>query len=222
MAELAYDTVAEARLLEAADFDSGQAEAIVSSVNRAMACNHKLAEDLASIKARLGADLVTKDDIRDMLVKDDIRNMVVKDDIRDMLVKDDIRNMLVKDDIRDMLVKDDIRDMLVKDDIRDMVVKDDIRDMVVKDDIRDMVVKDDIRDMVVKDDIRDMATRDCLTEIMAEFRAEARENFATKTEIAEFRVDMADGFLRMYRSFAMGALGICGLILALVPIILLK
>ncbi len=195
MAELAYDTVAEARLLEAADFDSGQAEAIVSSVNRAMACNHKLAEDLASIKARLGADLVTKDDIRDMLVKDDIR---------------------------DMLVKDDIRDMLVKDDIRDMLVKDDIRDMVVKDDIRDMVVKDDIRDMVVKDDIRDMATRDCLTEIMAEFRAEARENFATKTEIAEFRVDMADGFLRMYRSFAMGALGICGLILALVPIILLK
>ena len=159
MAELAYDTVAEARLLEAADFDSGQAEAIVSSVNRAMACNQKMAEDLASIKARLGADLVTKDDIRDMLVKDDIR---------------------------------------------------------------DMLVKDDIRDMVVKDDIRDMATRDCLTEIMAEFRAEARANFATKTEIAEFRVDMTDGFLRMYRSFAMGVLGICGLILALVPIILLK
>ncbi len=141
MAELAYDTVAEARLLEAADFDSGQAEAIVSSVNRAMACNQKMAEDLASIKARLGADLVTKDDIRDMLVKDDIR---------------------------------------------------------------------------------DMATRDCLTEIMAEFRAEARANFATKTEIAEFRVDMTDGFLRMYRSFAMGVLGICGLILGLVPIILLK
>ncbi len=159
MAELAYDTVAEARLLEAADFDSGQAEAIVSSVNRAMACNQKMAEDLASIKARLGADLVTKDDIRDMLVKDDIR---------------------------------------------------------------DMLVKDDIRDMVVKDDIRDMATRDCLTEIMAEFRAEARANFATKTEIAEFRVDMTDGFLRMYRSFAMGVLGICGLILGLVPIILLK
>ena len=177
MAELAYDTVAEARLLEAADFDSGQAEAIVSSVNRAMACNQKMAEDLASIKARLGADLVTKDDIRDMLVKDDIRDMLVKDDIRDMLVKDDIR---------------------------------------------DMLVKDDIRDMVVKDDIRDMATRDCLTEIMAEFRAEARANFATKTEIAEFRVDMTDGFLRMYRSFAMGVLGICGLILALVPIILLK
>ena len=168
MAELAYDTVAEARLLEAADFASGQAEAIVSSVNRAMACNQKMAEDLASIKARLGADLVTKDDIRDMVTKDDIRDMVVKDDIRDMLVKDDIRNMLVKDDIRNL------------------------------------------------------ATRDCLTEIMAEFRAEARENFATKTEIAEFRVDMADGFLRMYRSFAMGALGICGLILALVPIILLK
>ena len=168
MAELAYDTVAEARLLEAADFDSGQAEAIVSSVNRAMACNQKMAEDLASIKARLGADLVTKDDIRDMLVKDDIRDMVVKNDIRDMLVKDDIR------------------------------------------------------DMLVKDDIRDMATRDCLTEIMAEFRAEARANFATKTEIAEFRVDMTDGFLRMYRSFAMGVLGICGLILGLVPIILLK
>ena len=85
-----------------------------------------------------------------------------------------------------------------------------------------MLVKDDIRDMLVKDDIRDMATRDCLTEIMAEFRAEARANFATKTEIAEFRVDMTDGFLRMYRSFTMGVLGICGLILALVPIILLK
>ena len=141
MAELAYDTVAEARLLEAADFDSGQAEAIVGSVNRAMAFNQKMAEDLASIKARLGADLVTKDDIRDMVVKDDIRNLV---------------------------------------------------------------------------------TRDCLTEIMAEFRAEARANFATKTEIAEFRVDMKEGFLRMYRSFAMGVLGICGLILALVPIILLK
>ncbi len=100
-------------------------------------------------------------------------------------------NMPTRKDIAQLVSKDDLRDML-----KDFVTKDDLRHMlknfVTKDDIKDFVTKNDIKDFVTKDDIKD---------------------FVTSSQ-------MALEFKQLYRLMFVGMMGICGLILALVPIML--
>ncbi len=62
MAEIAYDDVAETRLLEAAGFDGKQAEAVVNALSRAMVFSRRLAENQAQIKAQMA----TKTDLAEL------------------------------------------------------------------------------------------------------------------------------------------------------------
>ena len=55
MEELAYDTLSEAKELEAAGFSGRQAEAIVGTVSRATAINEQIAGDLIAIRSRTDA-----------------------------------------------------------------------------------------------------------------------------------------------------------------------
>ena len=81
MEELAYDTLSEAKELEEAGFSGQQAEAIVGTVNRAMAFNEQVARDLAAIKARIDNEMVTRADLENFATKDDLKNFATKADL---------------------------------------------------------------------------------------------------------------------------------------------
>ncbi len=114
-----------------------------------------------------------------------------------MFVED---NMPTRKEIARLVAKDDLRDMLkgfaTKDDIKNFATKDEIRDM-----LKNFVTKDDIKDFMTKDDIKDFATKDDI------------KGFVTSSQ-------MALEFKQLYRLLFVGMMGICGLILALVPIML--
>jgi len=123
-----------------------------------------------------------------------------------MFVED---NMPTRKEIARLVAKDDLRDMLkgfvTKDDVKNFATKDEIRDMlknfVTKGDVKNFVTKDDIKDFMTKDDIKDFATKDDI------------KGFVTSSQ-------MALEFKQLYRLLFVGMMGICGLILALVPIML--
>jgi len=114
-----------------------------------------------------------------------------------MFVED---NMPTRKEIARLVAKDDLRDMLkgfaTKDDIKNFATKDEIRDM-----LKNFVTKDDVKNFVTKDDIKDFATKDDI------------KGFVTSSQ-------MALEFKQLYRLLFVGMMGICGLILALVPIML--
>ena len=81
-----------------------------------------------------------------------------------------------------------------------MPTRKDIAQLVSKDDLRDM-----LKEFVTKDDLRHML-----------------KDFVTKDDIKDFVTSsqMALEFKQLYRLMFVGMMGICGLILALVPIML--
>ena len=81
MEELAYDTLSEAKELKQAGFSGQQAEAIVGTVNRAMAFNEQVARDLAAIKARINNEMVTRADLENFATKDDLKDFATKADL---------------------------------------------------------------------------------------------------------------------------------------------
>jgi len=114
-----------------------------------------------------------------------------------MFVED---NMPTRKEIARLVAKDDLRDMLkgfaTKDDIKNFATKDEIRDM-----LKNFVTKGDVKNFMTKDDIKDFATKDDI------------KGFVTSSQ-------MALEFKQLYRLLFVGMMGICGLILALVPIML--
>ena len=84
MEELAYDTLSEAKGLKEAGFSGQQAEAIVGTINRAMAFNEQVARDLAAIKARIDNEMVTRADLENFATKDDLKNFATKADMADL------------------------------------------------------------------------------------------------------------------------------------------
>lgn len=101
-------------------------------------------------------------------------------------------NMVTKDDIKNFVIKDDIKDFATKDDIKNFATKDDVKNFVTKDDVKDFVIKDDIKNFATRDDIKGLVTNS----------------------------QMALEFKQLYRLLFIGMMGICGLILALVPTML--
>jgi len=92
-----------------------------------------------------------------------------------------------------MFVEDN---MPTRKEIARLVAKDDLRDM-----LKNFVTKGDVKNFVTKDDIKDFAMKDDI------------KGFVTSSQ-------MALEFKQLYRLLFVGMMGICGLILALVPIML--
>lgn len=84
MEELAYDTLSEAKDLEAAGFSGSQAQAIVGTVSRSMAVSERIASDLAAIKACIENEMVTRADLENFATKDDLKNFVTGVDLADL------------------------------------------------------------------------------------------------------------------------------------------
>ncbi len=70
--------------LKAAGFSGSQAEAIVGTVNRAMAINEQIARDLAAVKARVDNEMVTRADLKNFATKDDLKHFATKLDFADL------------------------------------------------------------------------------------------------------------------------------------------
>ncbi len=107
MEELAYDTLSEAKELEAAGFSGRQAEAIVGTVSRAAAINEQIAGDLIAIRARTDAITVQVDAIKEridneMVTRADLENFATKDDLKNFATKDDLKNFATKVDLADL------------------------------------------------------------------------------------------------------------------------
>ena len=111
MEELAYDTLSEARELEEAGFSGKQAEAIVGTVNRAMATNEQIARDLAAIKARIDNEMLTRADLENFATKDDLKNFATKAELKNFATKDDLKNFATKDDLKNFATKADLADL---------------------------------------------------------------------------------------------------------------
>ena len=108
MEELAYDTLSEAKELEAAGFSGRQAEAIVGTVSRAAAINEQIAGDLIAITARTDAITVKVDAITGQIdaIKARIDNeMVTRADLKNFATKDDLKNFATKDDLENFVTK---------------------------------------------------------------------------------------------------------------------
>lgn len=93
MEELAYDTLSEAKELEEAGFSGQQAEAIVGTVNRAMAFNEQVARDLAAIKARIDNEMVTRADLENFATKAELGRFATKDDLKNFATKADLAGL---------------------------------------------------------------------------------------------------------------------------------
>ena len=127
MEELAYDTLSEAKELEEAGFGGKQAEAIVGTVNRAMAINEQVARDLGAIKVRIDQDLgAIKARIdRDLgAIKARIDNeMVTRADLENFATKDDLTHFATKADLADLrtdmvegfgAIREDVKDAITR------------------------------------------------------------------------------------------------------------
>ncbi|MCY4477066.1 MAG: hypothetical protein OXC70_03630 [Gammaproteobacteria bacterium] len=126
MEELAYDTLSEAKELEAAGFSGRQAEAIVGTVSRAAAINEQIAGDLIAITARTDAITVKVDAITGQIdaIKARIDNeMVTRADLKNFATKDDLKNFATKDDLKNFATKDDLKNFATKDDLENFVTK---------------------------------------------------------------------------------------------------
>lgn len=99
MEELAYDKLSEAKELKQAGFSGQQAEAIVGTVNRAMAFNEQVARDLAAIKARIDNEMVTRADLENFATKAELGRFATKDDLKNLATKDDLKNCATKADL---------------------------------------------------------------------------------------------------------------------------
>lgn len=116
MEELAYDTLSEAKELEEAGFGGKQAEAIVGTVNRAMAINEQVARDLGAIKARIDRDLgaikaridnemVTRADLENFATKDDLKHFATKADLADLRT-DMVEGFgAIREDVKDAITR---------------------------------------------------------------------------------------------------------------------
>ncbi len=107
MEELAYDTLSEAKELEASGFSGRQAEAIVGTVSRATAINEQIAGDLKAIRSRTDAITVRIDAIKEriyneMVTRADLENFATKDDIKNFATKDDLKNFATKVDLAEL------------------------------------------------------------------------------------------------------------------------
>ena len=99
MEELAYDTLSEAKELEAAGFSGSQAHAIVGTVSRSMEISERIARDLGAIKARIDNELVTRSDLENFATKADLKNFATKDDVKNFVTKEalaDFRTEMVE------------------------------------------------------------------------------------------------------------------------------
>ena len=116
MEELAYDTLSEAKELEEAGFSGKQAEAIVGTVNRAMAINEQVARDLGAIKVRIDRDLgaikaridnemVTRADLENFATKDDLKHFATKADLADLRT-DMVEGFgAIREDVKDAITR---------------------------------------------------------------------------------------------------------------------
>lgn len=116
MEELAYDTLSEAKELEEAGFGGKQAEAIVGTVNRAMAINEQVARDLGAIKVRIDRDLgaikaridnemVTRADLENFATKDDLKHFATKADLADLRT-DMVEGFgAIREDVKDAITR---------------------------------------------------------------------------------------------------------------------
>ena len=111
MEELAYDTLSEAKELKEAGFSGRQAEAIVGTVNRAMAINEQVARDLAAIKARIDNEMATRADLENFATKAELGRFATKDDLKNLATKDDLKNFATKDDLKNFATKADLADL---------------------------------------------------------------------------------------------------------------
>lgn len=84
MEELAYDTLSEAKELEAAGFSGSQAQAIVGTVSRSMVISERIARDVAAIKDRIDNEMVTRADLENFATKDDLKNFATKVDLANL------------------------------------------------------------------------------------------------------------------------------------------
>ena len=142
MEELAYDTLTEAKQLEAAGFDGRQAEAIVGTVSRAAAINEQMAGDLIAIRSRTDAIAARTDAITVQVDAIAARTDAITVQVDAITARTDaitVQVDAIKERIdNEMVTRSDLVNFATKDDLKNFATKDDLKNFATKVDLAEL------------------------------------------------------------------------------------
>ena len=109
MAQAGFESASARKRLQAAGFDTEQAEAVVETVSGVNVTIQQVADNLAELKSYIHENMVTRKDLEGFATKEDLKGFATKEDLKKFATKEDIKGFATKEDLKEFVKTGDFK-----------------------------------------------------------------------------------------------------------------